>query len=348
MNSEQILHDFWSGRRSLLIAEVGINHNGDWELAKQSIELAAQAGATAVKFQNYCTEEFISDRTLTYEYISQGQRVVESQFEMFKRLELPSKWIPELKAICDQNHVLFLSTPTGSTGLEDLIRVGTPMLKNGSDFLQHQPLVAAMARTGLPTILSTGMATLPDIEQAVTTYREAGGKDLILLHCTSSYPTPAAEVNLRRIPALAKAFHCHVGLSDHSQGIVAALGAVALGARIIEKHFTVDRTLAGPDHRFSADPKEWSQLVQAVRELETCLGSAEIAPAPSEQLGRVEFRLSCVAAKDLPAGHCLAESDIAFRRPGHGLPPSEIGQLLGRTLTEPVAIGYIFDLKELR
>jgi N,N'-diacetyllegionaminate synthase len=348
METEQILDDFWSGRRSLLIAEVGINHNGDWELAKRSIELAARAGATAVKFQNYRTEEFISDHTLTYQYVSQGKPVVESQFEMFKRLELPSEWIPGLKTICDENDVLFLSTPTGTSGVDDLVRVGVPMLKNSSDFLQHIPLIQAMARTGLPTIISTGMATLPDIEQAVTAYREAGGKDLILLHCTSTYPTPPTEVNLRRIQALAKTFDCRVGLSDHSMGIVAALGAVALGARIIEKHFTVDRALPGPDHRFSADPEEWSQLVHSVRELESCLGSAAIAPAASEHFGRGEFRLSCVAAKDLPAGHCLTESDIAFRRPGHGLPPNEIGRLIGRTLAESVEIGYIFSLEKVQ
>jgi N,N'-diacetyllegionaminate synthase len=347
MEPEQILNDFWSGRRSLLIAEVGINHNGDLGLAKRSIELAAQAGATAVKFQNYRTEEFISDGTLTYEYISQGQPVVESQFEMFKRLELAPEWIPLLKATCDENNVLFLSTPTGVSGLNDLLQVGVRMLKNSSDFLQHTPLIQAMARTGLPTIISTGMATLSDIENAVSAYRKVGGKNLILLHCTSTYPTPATEVNLRRIPALAKAFDCHVGLSDHSIGIVAALGAVTLGARIIEKHFTIDRTLPGPDHRFSADPEEWSQLVQAVRELESCLGSEEIAPVASELFSRSEFRLSCVAAKDLPAGHRLTESDIAFRRPGHGLPPNEIARLLGKTLAEPVSTGYIFSFEKL-
>jgi N,N'-diacetyllegionaminate synthase len=338
----QILEDFWSGRRTLLVAEVGINHNGDLDLARKSIESASQAGAKAVKFQNYRTEEFLSDRTLTYEYISQGDKVVESQFDMFKRCELKREWLPALKETCDQYNVLFLSTPTGKEGLQDLIRVGVPMLKNGSDCLQHIPLIQAMAQTGLPTIISTGMGSFEDIREAVEAYREAGGKDLILMHCTSVYPTPPADVNLRKIPALARAFNCPVGLSDHSAGVVAALGAVALGVRIIEKHFTVDRNLPGPDHRFSSDPAELKLLVHAVRELETCLGSELIAAASAESHGRVQYRLSCVAARDLPAGHVLTEADIAFRRPGYGLPPKEFAKLLGRRLPGPVENGYIF------
>ena len=341
-----ILEDFWSGRRTLLIAEVGINHNGDLDLARKSIEFAVQAGANAVKFQNYRTEEFLSDRSLTYEYISQGEQVVESQFDMFKRCELKREWLPALKETCDQNNVLFLSTPMGIEGLQDLIRIGVPMLKNGSDCLQHIPLIQAMAQTGLPTIISTGMATFDDVREAVEAYREAGGKDLILMHCTSAYPTPPADVNLKKIPVLARAFNCPVGLSDHSAGIIAALGSVALGVRIIEKHFTVDRNLPGPDHGFSSDPAEFKLLVDSVRELELCLGSEVIAPAGSERQGRGAFRLSCVAARDLPAGHVLTQADIAFRRPGYGLPPKEIGKLLGRRVPKAIKNGYMFTLEK--
>ena len=165
------------------------------------------------------------------------------------------------------------------------------------------------------------------------------------MHCTSAYPTPLADVNLRKIPVLARAFSCRVGLSDHSAGTIAALGAVALGVRIIEKHFTIDRKLPGPDHRFSSDPAELRVLVDAVRELETCLGSELIAPAPSESRGRADYRLSCVAARDLRAGHVLTEADIAFRRPGYGLPPKEFGKLLGRRLPEAVENGYMFTLE---
>jgi N,N'-diacetyllegionaminate synthase len=342
-----ILEDFWSGRRTLLIAEVGINHNGDLNLARKSIESAANAGANAVKFQNYRTEEFLSDRSLTYEYISQGEKVVESQFDMFKRCELKREWLPVLKDTCDQNSVLFLSTPMGKEGLQDLIRIGAPILKNGSDCLQHIPLIQAMAQTGLPTVISTGMATFDDVREAVEAYREAGGKDLILMHCTSAYPTPPVEVNLKRIPVLARAFKSPVGLSDHTAGIIAALGAVALGVRIIEKHFTVDRKLPGPDHSFSSDPAEFKLLVDGVRELEACLGSDVIAPTASEMRGRGEYRLSCVAARDLPAGHVLTQADISFRRPGYGLPPREIGQLVGRRVPAALKYGYMFTLDKI-
>jgi N,N'-diacetyllegionaminate synthase len=343
---DDILENFWAGQYTLLVAEVGINHNGDLDLARKSIQQAALAGANAVKFQNYRTEEFLSDRTLSYEYIFQGKKVVESQFDMFKRCELKREWLPALKETCDQNGVLFLSTPMGKEGLQDLIRIAVPMLKNGSDCLQHIPLIRSMAQTGLPTIISTGMATFDEIREAVEAYREAGGKDLILMHCTSAYPAPAADVNLRRIPLLAKAFTCPVGLSDHSTGIVAAVGSVALGGRMIEKHFTVDRNLSGPDHRFSSNPAEFKLLVDSVRELEACLGSEVFRPADSEMQGRGEYRLSCVAARDLPAGHILTQEDIAFRRPGYGLPPKEMRKLLERRLPEAVKNGYMFTLEK--
>jgi len=347
MDPRQLFERFWFDQQTLLIAEVGINHNGDLNLARQSIESAARVGANAVKFQNYRTEDFISDRTLKYEYISNENTIVESQFDMFKRCELSPASLPVLKEICDQNSVLFLSTPMGKDGLDDLVRLGVPMLKNGSDCLQHIPLIQAMAKTGLPTLISTGMATFEDITEAVNAYREAGGKDLVLMHCTSAYPTPPKEVNLNKIPALAEAFGCPVGFSDHSAGIIAALGAVAVGARIIEKHFTLDRKLPGPDHRFSSDPEEWRQLVDAVHELEVCLGSDRIVPTESENHGRNEFRLSCVAAKPLPGGHCLTEADVAFRRPGNGLPPKEVVKLVGRKLLAPVESGYLFKLDDL-
>src|SRR5439155_2288647 len=303
----------------------------------------ADCGADSVKFQNYHTEDFISDRSLVYSYVSRGHEVTEPQYDMFKRCELTRKQLSDLKEHADRCGVIFHSTPTSEEGIKDLVEIGVPLLKNGSDYLVHLPLIRAMARTGLPTVLSTGMATLSEIDAAVRAFRETGGRDLILLHCTSSYPTPPEDVNLRRIPALADVFGCTVGFSDHTWGMVAAVGAVTLGACWIEKHFTLDRSSPGPDHRFSSDPDEFKTLVKAVREIETCLGTSSVHPTPSEAAGRLAFRLSCVAARPLPTGHAIGIQDVAFRRPGTGLPPAAIDWLVGHTLRRSIETGHVLS-----
>jgi N,N'-diacetyllegionaminate synthase len=330
------------GQPCFLVAEIGINHNGDMDLAHRSIDAAADAGADAVKFQNYHTDDFLSDRSLTHDYVSQGKHVVESQFDMFKRCELAPEKLRELRLHCDERSVVFFSTPTSERGVEELIEVGAPLLKNGSDYLVHLPLIRAMAHTGLPTVISTGMATFDDVRDGVEAFRGAGGRDLVLLHCTSSYPTPPEDVHLRKIAALRAAFDCAVGLSDHSDGTVAAIGSVALGACMIEKHFTLDKNLPGPDHRFSADPSEFRVLVESVRALEKSLGSADLKPAASEELGRRDYRLSCVAARELPAGHRLVTADVVFRRPGFGFPPKQLDMLISRELVRNVPHGHVF------
>jgi N,N'-diacetyllegionaminate synthase len=334
------------GQPCFLGAEAGINHNGEMNLAHRLIDAAAEAGADAVKFQNYRTEDFISDRSLTHEYVSQGKTVVESQYDMFKRCELAPGDLLELREHCDRRGVIFFSTPTSESGIQDLINLGAPLLKNGSDYLVHLPLIRAMARSGLPTVISTGMADAGDIKDAVEAFRDAGGTELILLHCTSSYPTPPEDVHLRKIPALARRFECPVGLSDHTDGVVAAIGSVALEACMIEKHFTLDKNLPGPDHRFSADPAEFRELVRSVRTMEKSLGNPELRPAPSEALGRRDYRLSCVAARELSAGHCLTASDVAFRRPGVGFPPKAVDGLIKRKLVGNVPPGHVFRAED--
>jgi N,N'-diacetyllegionaminate synthase len=336
------------GAPCFIAAEIGLNHNGDPELAHQLIDAAADAGVDGVKFQNYRTEDFLHDRSLTYEYVSAGNTVVESQYEMFKRYELPDDVWPALREHCDRRGVIFFSTPTSEVGVTQLVKLGVPLIKNGSDYLQNLPLIRTMAQTGIPTVLSTGMATFAEIESAVLAFRQAGGTDLILLHCTSSYPTPSEDVHLRKIPALELAFDCPIGFSDHTFGVVAALGAVALGGCFIEKHFTLDRSLRGPDHRFSADPNELRQLVESVRILETSLGDSEFRLAQSELFGRSEFRLSCVLRHDLRAGHMLEEADVAFRRPGTGLPPASLNAILGHQLVHDVAADVPLQLSDFQ
>lgn len=330
-----------------IAVEVGLNHNGDPELAHSMIDAAAAAGVNAVKFQNFRTEDFILDRSVTYTYVSAGKSVTESQWEMFKRYELPEDVWGELRDHCAERGVVFFSTPTSEEGVSELERLASPLLKNGSDYLGHLPLIRRMARSGIPTVLSTGMATLEEVRAAVEAFRGAGGRDLVLLHCTSSYPTPPEEANLRQIPALAAEFGVPVGFSDHTDGWLAAAASVAMGSCFLEKHFTLDRDLPGPDHRFSSDPEELRALVEAVRTVETMLGSSEVGYSPSEELARRDYRLSCVAAADLQAGHVLAEADIEFRRPGYGVPPGEVETLLGRALARDVATGEALAARDV-
>lgn len=336
------------GHPCFMVAEIGINHNGDMDLAKKTIDAAIEAGANSVKFQNYYTEDFISDRSLTYEYISQGQTVVESQFDMFKRCELSLEQLSDLNQYCQERNTVFHSTPTSLKGLQALLDLEVPLLKNGSDFLTHLPFIEAMGKTGLPTVLSTGMATLADMDEAVRTFRQTGNPNLILLHCISSYPTPPEAVNLKKIPALASAFECLVGFSDHTEGCVAALGAVVYGACFIEKHFTLDKNLSGPDHRFSADPTEFAQLVSQVRNMEQCLGSSALGFSEAEAVGHREYRLSCVASKAFESGHILSEEDLIFRRPGHGFPPKLAHIVKGRTLKRAVEVGHVFTNEDFQ
>lgn len=333
------------GHPAYIVAEIGINHNGDISLAKRTIDAAVKAGVNAVKFQNYQTEDFVLTRTETHTYISQGKTVTEPQYDMFKRYELGTMELGEIAAYCAKVGIDFHSTPTNEEGVAELQRLGVGVMKNGSDYLSHLPLIEAMARTGLPTVLSTGMATEEDIEEAVSTYRDAGGRAFILLHCVSQYPTPVAELNLRRIGVLRERFGCPVGLSDHSEGPQAAALAVALGACWIEKHFTLDRSLPGPDHAFSSNPVEMSALVRGVREAETALGSGQLdVLSPREKKNRKTFRLSCAAARDMDKGEVLGRGDIAFFRPGTGLPPGRWDRLVGRALKHPVKRGQL--LKE--
>ena len=330
-----------------VVAEIGINHNGDLDLAKRTIDAAVDAGADSVKFQNYRTEDFIFDDSLSHTYVSQGTEVTESQYEMFKRYELTQEMLAELKHHCDRHNIIFHSTPTSNDGIRDLMNLGVPLLKNGSDYLTHLPLIRSMGKTGLPTVLSTGMATLTEIDYAVQAFRDTDNDQLILLHCTSSYPTPPDEINLRCMPTLQAAFDCLVGFSDHSEGTAAAIGAATLGACWIEKHFTLDKKLPGPDHVFSSDPQEFKSLVSGVRNVEASLGSPYIIPTKSEKLGRRSYRLSCVAKHAIAPGQVITETDITFQRPGTGIPPYEAKFILGRPAKLAIPANTVIQMSDL-
>lgn len=325
------------GQPVFIVAEIGINHNGDMKLAKQMIDSAVRAKVDSVKFQNYITEDFLSsDTTLQWEYENTQGTVRESQYDMFKRCELSEENVQELKDYCDKVGIVFHSTPTSKKGVDLLARVGSPILKNGSDFLTNSSLLKYMANTGLAVVIATGMADEKEITDAVETIKLVENKNLVVLHCTSAYPTPPEHVNLRKLVTITQKFGCLTGLSDHSEGTLAAVGATALGACWIEKHFTTDKKLSGPDHKFSCDEKEMSELVNAVRSMETLLGSSDLNPAECEIVGRSQFRLSCASARDLSAGHVLNEDDVVYRRPATGVSPSDLGLILGKSLIRDI------------
>ena len=230
--------------------------------------------------------------------------------------------------------------------INELIQLGVSVIKNGSDFLQNLPFIEELAKTRIPIIISTGMATLAQIDEAVRTFESAGGKDLTILQCVSQYPTPIEEVNLMKIPALKKAFGYPVGFSDHTEGSVAAMGAVTLGATFIEKHFTLSHDLEGPDHRFSSTPNEFISYVDSIRKIEIALGKEKLTPTIRDRENSIHFNLSCVAKEGLDVDHVLTDNDIAFSRPGDGLPPKIKPFLIGKKLLYGKKAGSKFSFED--
>ncbi len=334
--------------KTFIAAEIGINHNGDMKLAKEMIKMAKESGADAVKFQNYKTEDFILNKEIKYKYMSQGKLKEEYQFEMFKRYELNFTQLQDLKSFSDELGIVFFSTPTGISGINELLKLNVKFLKNGSDFIQNLPLIKEMGKTALPCILSTGMSTLSHIDEAVNAFESGGGKEMVILHCVSQYPTPNNEVNLRKINSLKLAFGYPVGFSDHTYGSTAALGAVALGACFIEKHFTLSHDLPGPDHRFSSTPEEFLELTTKIRLLEDSLGESRIEPTNKEKLNAKSFQLSCVAKTNIKSGSKIKSSHISFSRPGSGLSPKMYSYLIGKILVKDKIKGEIFRISDLK
>lgn len=320
------------GEPAFLIAEVGVNHNGNIDTALAMVDAIADAGCECVKFQTFHADEFCNNPDDTYEYVSQGKTVRESMLAMFQRLELKYNDFSRLFTRARERGLLALSTPTDRRAVDLLEDLGVGAYKIGSDDLVYTPFLRYVARKGKPIIISTGMADAADVERAVTAIQDEGNDQIIVLHCVSLYPTPPAQVNLRKIQALQAMYDCPIGFSDHSFGTVAALGAVALGACVVEKHFTLDRDMPGPDHRFSADPAELAELTSSIRALEQNLGGGRFAISAAEREMAALARRSIVLTRDLAAGSVLSEADLAFQRPGTGMLPYRLDEVLGRRL----------------
>jgi N,N'-diacetyllegionaminate synthase len=334
--------------KTFIIAEAGVNHNGSIDLAKQLIDAASKAGASAVKFQLFNPEQLTSKVAPLAEYQAQGSGEAENQLDMLNALALLPEDFRVLQAYAKQKNILFLCSPFDDESARYLHEeLKLPCIKLGSGELTNIPLLQKIAAWKTPIILSTGMANLKETQEAVACIQKSSplGEQhpLAILHCTSSYPAPFESLNLKACQTLAQHFpHCVVGYSDHSEGIHASIAAVALGVRIIEKHFTLDKNLPGPDHKASISVEELSALVQQIRDIEIALGSGVKEPHPIEQDCTQVARKSLVAARHLPAGHCLTSNDILVKRPGIGIPPAKFDQLIGLTLAQAIQEDALF------
>ncbi len=326
---------------TFVIGEAGVNHNGAPSLAKRLLEVAVEAGCDAVKFQTFRADTLVVPEAAKAAYQRETTEPTETQHAMLKRLELSDDVHRELAAQARQLGIMFLSTPFDEPSADMLEGLGMPIFKIPSGEITNLMLLRHVASKGKPVILSTGMSTENEIALAVAALRDAGTKDLTLLHCVSDYPTRHEDLNLRAMATLTMRFSVPVGLSDHSLGISAPIAATALGATVIEKHFTLDRSLPGPDHRASLEPHELSAMVKAIRETEKALGSPAKRVTPSEEATKLVARRSLVAARDLEAGTVLQDELLRAKRPGTGISPMDIDRIRGKRLRQRITAGSL-------
>ncbi len=335
------------GQPCFVIAEAGVNHNGDISRALELIDAAAEAGATAVKFQTFRSKQLVTSQAPKADYQLRNENKSESQLEMLQRLELSQDDHQRLFSHCQKRGVLFMSTPFEELSASFLNELGVAIFKVPSGEMTNLPFLDHLARMGKPLVVSTGMCTLGDVEAAVETIERAGNEQIVLLHCVSNYPADPADVNLRAMDTMRVAFGYPIGYSDHTLGISVGIGAVAMGARVVEKHFTLDRELPGPDHRASLEPSELKELISGIRTVEKALGTGRKVPVESESSTAEVARKSLVAAEDIPAGTKLTHELIAIKRPGTGLPPVMRPHLLDRTTTCDIPAGSLIRLENV-
>ncbi|QXE93129.1 N-acetylneuraminate synthase [Geomonas subterranea] len=353
-----------------VIAEAGVNHNGSLDMAKELVEVAAKAGADAVKFQTFRADRLVSGNAPKADYQRRSCGGDESQYAMLKKLELGEEAHAELITHCKLHGIQFLSTPFDAESV-DLLggTLDLPTIKIPSGEITNAPLLLKIASLGKPVIMSTGMCTLADVEAALgvlafgftcpgahpgvagfeAAYASSEGQQslrekVILLHCTTEYPAPFAEVNLRAMDTLASAFGLAVGFSDHTEGVAIPVAAAARGAVVVEKHFTLDRSLPGPDHKASLEPDELCEMVKAIRQVEIALGSGRKVPAPSEIKNAAVARKSIVAARDIREGEAYCSDNLCIKRPGSGLSPLRYWDVVGRRAARNYAKDEVIEL----
>ncbi len=317
-------------QKIFIIAEAGVNHNGDIDIAKKMIDAASEAGVDAVKFQTFKAEKIVSMNAPKAEYQIENSNNTESQFQMLKKLEIDKRTHIELMKYCKEKNVMFLSTPFDIDSIHMLVELGIGIIKIPSGEITNLPYLREVARQKKKVILSTGMSNMQEVKDAVQVLKQYGAEDITVLHCNTQYPTPMEDVNLRAMIHMKHELNLEVGYSDHTQGVEVPVAAVAMGAAVIEKHFTLDKTMEGPDHKASLEPNELKEMVKAIRNIEKALGNGEKNKTESEVDNVVIVRKSIVAACKIEKGELFTEKNLTVKRPGNGISPMKWDEMIGK------------------
>lgn len=333
-------------KSTYIIAEAGVNHNGSIEIAKQLIDVAADAGADAVKFQTFKTENLVSKKAEKAEYQKETTDSSESQYDMIKKLELDEKTHQILIEYCQLKNITFLSTPFDLPSIQLLDQLGLNIFKIPSGEITNLPYLRSIGHLKKQVVLSTGMSNLSEIESALQVLIDAGTDktDITVLHANTQYPTPIEDVNLNAMTTIGTAFNVHYGYSDHTLGIEVPIAAVAMGATVIEKHFTLDRSMEGPDHKASLEPQELNAMVRSIRNIDLALGSSIKQPSPSESANKQIARKSIVANCNISKGDIFSEDNLTTKRPGQGLSPMLWDQIVGKKASKDYSPDEIIEL----
>ncbi|SMP56928.1 N-acetylneuraminate synthase [Anoxynatronum buryatiense] len=331
-------------RKTLIIAEAGVNHNGSLELAKKLVNAAKDAGADCVKFQTFISENIVSKNAVKAEYQKKQTEAEESQHDMLKKLELSFDEFVQLNEYCKNIHIEFMSTAFDFDSIDflDSLEMGSWKIPSGD--ITNLPYLMKIAKFKKPVILSTGMSTMDDIRSAVNVLRDNGAGELTVLHCTTEYPTPFKDVNLKAMLTIENEFGVQIGYSDHTKGIEVPIAAVALGAKVIEKHFTLDRNMEGPDHKASLEPDELKVMVDSIRHIELALGDGMKQPVESEKKNMAVARKSITAKQDIKAGEVFTEDNLTVKRPGNGISPMKWFDVIGRVASRDFEEDELIEL----
>lgn len=327
-----------------IIAEAGVNHNGDIEIAKKLVDAAREAGADAIKFQIFKTENLVIKSAEKAEYQKSTTGSGETQYDMLKKLELSYDAHLKIMEYCKECNLLYIATPFDYESADILERLNVYAYKISSGDITNLPFLKYIASKAKPMIISTGMSNLGEVEDAVEAIKSTGNENIVLLHCTSNYPTKYKDVNLNAMITLKNAFKLPVGYSDHTLGIEVAIAAVSLGAIVIEKHFTLDRTMPGPDHRASMEPNELKRMIDSIRNVEAALGDGIKRCVGKEEDVKKAARKSIVAAVDIPLGSIITEEMLTIKRPGTGMPPKFLNYLIGKKAKTDISKDTVIEL----